>query len=103
MRERQLPMTGSPLEVVQQAARSLKLNATDVDQAIVKASQEHCVPSAKFMDQGSDVSCWMRVAELNRGLFKLRCPPDIQLEALERMSQHRALSPELGGIEAKLS
>jgi hypothetical protein len=95
MRERQLPMTGSPLEVVQQAARSLKLNSTDVERAIAKAGQEYCVPSAKFVDQGSDVSCWMRVAELNRGLFKLRCPPDIQLEALERMSQHRALNPKL--------
>lgn len=95
MRERHLPMTGSPLEVVQQAARSLKLNATDVERAIAKAGQEYCVPSAKFRDQGRDVSCWMRVAELNRGLFKLCCPLDIQLEALERMSQHRALNPKL--------
>lgn len=102
MQERQLPMTGSPLEVVQQAAQSLKLNLTDVEQAIARARQGHCVPSAKFMDQGSDVSCWMRVAELNRGLFQLRCPPDIQLEALERMSQHRALNPGLAAQRENL-
>jgi hypothetical protein len=89
-------MIGSPLEVVREAARSLRLNTLDVDQAIAKANQETCVPSAKFMDKGGgDVSCWMRVADLNGWLFKARCPTDIQLEALERMSQHRALNPEL--------
>ena len=95
MQERQLQVVGSPLEIVQQAARSLELSSTEVNQAIAKASQENCVPSAKFMDKRSDVSCWMRVADLNGWLFKARCPTDVQLEALERMSQHRALNPEL--------
>jgi hypothetical protein len=102
MRERQLPMTGSPMEVVREAARSLRLSSIDVDQAIAKANQENCVPSAKFMDKGGDVSCWMRVADLNGWLFKARCPTDIQLEALERMSQHRALNPELAAQRENL-
>ena len=86
MQERQLQVAGSPLEIVQQAARSLELSSTEVNQAIAKVSQENCVPSAKFMDKRSDVSCWMRVADLNGWLFKARCPTDVQLEALERMS-----------------
>jgi hypothetical protein len=88
--------------VVREAARSLRLNAVDVDQAIAKANQENCVPSAKFMDKGGDVSCWMRVADLNGWLFKTWCPTDIQLEALERMSQHRALNPELAAQRESL-
>lgn len=110
MRERQLPMTGSLMEVVREAARSLRLNSVDVDQATLavttkpraKASQENCVPSAKFMDKGENVSCWMRVADLNGWLFKAQCPTDIQLEALERMSQHRALNPELAAQRESL-
>lgn len=94
MGERQLPMTGSPWEVVQQAAQALKLNPEDAEQALSRANRENCVPSAKFMDRGADVSCWMRVATLNRSLFKSQCPMDVQLEALERMTQPRAPHPE---------
>lgn len=78
--ENKIDYSGKTEELAQEAGVYLGIDSDRVERIIDSVDPDDCHPATLFMGDGDESNCWLKILQLDKNLYKEKCPNNIKQE-----------------------